>query len=119
MCVLIFYFLSQHHTLSHCSPSFCQSALLRVLDVGLDLVCLVVTILLVSLSLMLLAICMHQVNQRTTTIEMVERANKHFLLQLVSSLVWETRHWANNMDLGSTLSHTIGAKTQLICLTDA
>ena len=116
MCVLIFYFLSQHHTLSHCSPSFCQSALLRVLDAGLDLVCLVVTILLV---LMLLAICMHQVNQRTTTIEMAERANKHFLLELVSSLVWETRHWANNMDLLSTLSHTIGAKTQLICLTDA
>jgi hypothetical protein len=75
--------------------------------------------LLVSLSLMLVAICMQQVNQRTTTIELAERANKHFLLELVSSLVWETRHWANKMDLLSTLSHTIGAKTQLICLTDA
>jgi hypothetical protein len=119
MCVLIYYCLSQHHTLSYCSPSFFQSALLRVLDAGLDLVCLVVTMLLVSLSLMLLAICMHQVNQRTTTIEIAERANKHFLLELVSSLVWETRHWANKMNLLSTLSHTIGAKTQLICLTDA
>jgi len=74
--------------------------------------------LLVSLSLMLFAIFIHQVNQRTTTIEMAERANKDFLLQLVSSLVWDTRHWANKMGLLSTLSPTIGVKTQLICLTD-
>ena len=51
------------------------------LDAGLDIDCLVVTILLVSLSLMLVALCMQQVNQRTTTIELAERANKHFLLQ--------------------------------------
>jgi hypothetical protein len=52
---------------------------------------------------------MQQVNQRTTTIELAERANKHFLFELVSSLVWETRHWANKMRLIATLAPTIGA----------
>ncbi len=65
--------------------------------------------LLVSRSLMLVAICMQQLNQRTTTIELAERANKDFLLELVSSLVWETRHWANKMRLIATLAPTIGA----------
>jgi len=41
--------------------------------------------------------------------ELAERANKHFLRQLVSSLVWETRHWANKMRLFATLVPAIGA----------
>jgi hypothetical protein len=79
------------------------------LDAGLDIACLVVTILLVSLSLMLVSLCMQQVNQRTTTIELAELANKHFLRHLASSLVWETRHWANKMGLLASFAPTIGA----------
>jgi hypothetical protein len=41
--------------------------------------------------------------------ELDERANKHFLRQLVSSLVWETRHWPNKMGLFAARAPAIGA----------
>jgi hypothetical protein len=109
VCFYILLFISASYT-SYSSLSLCQSALLGVFGCWFRSSILVVTILLVSLSLMLVALCVHQVNQRTSSIELAERANKHFLLQLVSSLVWETRHWANKMGLLSTLAPTIGAK---------
>jgi hypothetical protein len=100
----IFYCLSQHHT----TLSSLLTISLSVSPVACVDLYLVLTILLVSLTLILFALCMHQVNQRTTTTELAERANKHFLFEPVSSLVWETRHWANKMRLIATLAPTIG-----------
>jgi hypothetical protein len=47
------------------------------------------------------------VNQKTATVEQVERSRCVFLKELANNLAWEARHWVNTNQLASFL-HTIG-----------
>jgi hypothetical protein len=48
------------------------------------------------------------VNQKTATVEQVERSRCVFLKELANNLVWEARHWANKNQLARLLP-AIGA----------
>ena len=48
------------------------------------------------------------VNQKTATVEQVERSRCVFLEELANNLVWEARHWANKNQLARLLP-AIGA----------
>ena len=48
------------------------------------------------------------VNQKTATVEQVERSRCVFLKELANNLVWEARHWANKSQLARLLP-AIGA----------
>ena len=47
------------------------------------------------------------VNQKTATVEQVERSRSVFLEELASNLTWEARHWVNKHQLARLLP-TIG-----------